>query len=146
MPARCERALLISGDQVLPQISPNVSVLGVAPRSRPRCADFLSSLERLRRCDADTLVLPSHGRPFRGLHRRIDALTAHHHKDLDKLRDFYREPHTANDALPVLFGRVLRGIHRMLGLGEALAHLHYLRADGEIERFEEGGVFRFVRV
>ena len=139
-----ERELLISGDQVLPQISPNVSVLASAPEADP-LREFLSSLERLRRCGTDTLVLPSHGRPFRGLERRIDALTGHHHRELDKLREFYREPHTANDALPVMFGRVLRGIHRMLGLGEALAHLHYLRADGEIERFEEGGVFRFVR-
>jgi glyoxylase-like metal-dependent hydrolase (beta-lactamase superfamily II) len=139
-----ERALLISGDQVLPQISPNVSVLASAPEADP-LREFLSSLERLRRCGADTLVLPSHGRPFRGLQRRIDALTGHHHRELDKLREFYREPHTANDALPILFGRVLRGIHKMLALGEALAHLHYLRADGEIERYEEGGVFRFVR-
>jgi len=139
-----EREILISGDQVLPQISPNVSVLASAPEADP-LREFLSSLERLRRCGTDTLVLPSHGRPFRGLERRIDALTGHHHRELDKLREFYREPHTANDALPVMFGRVLRGIHRMLGLGEALAHLHYLRADGEIERFEEGGVFRFVR-
>jgi hypothetical protein len=62
------------------------------------------------------------------------------------LQDFYREPRTANDALPVMFGRALRGVHRMLALGEALAHLHYLRADGKVERFEEGGVYKFVRV
>jgi hypothetical protein len=62
------------------------------------------------------------------------------------LHDFYRTPRTANEALPVMFGRVLRGIHRMLALGEALAHLHYLRADGKVERFEEYGVYRFVRV
>ena len=44
----------------------------------------------------ETLVLPSHGRPFRSLQRRIDALAGHHHQQLDMLRDFYREPRTAN--------------------------------------------------
>jgi glyoxylase-like metal-dependent hydrolase (beta-lactamase superfamily II) len=140
-----ERALLISGDQVLPQISPNVSVLASAPEDDP-LRRFLASLERLRHCDPETLVLPSHGRPFRGLHRRIDALAGHHLQQLDLLQDFYREPRTANDALPVMFGRALRGIHRMLALGEALAHLHYLRAEGRVERLEEDGVYRFVRV
>jgi glyoxylase-like metal-dependent hydrolase (beta-lactamase superfamily II) len=139
------RALLISGDQVLPQISPNVSVYATAPEDDP-LRFFLSSLDRLHACGPETLVLPSHGRPFRGLERRIDALTGHHHRQLDMLHDFYREPRTANEALPVMFGRVLRGIHRMLALGEALAHLHYLRADGKVERFEEDGVYKFVRV
>jgi glyoxylase-like metal-dependent hydrolase (beta-lactamase superfamily II) len=139
------RALLISGDQVLPHISPNVSVLATAPEDDP-LRYFLSSLERLKACGPETLVLPSHGRPFRSLERRIDVLAGHHQTQLDMLHDLYREPRTANDALPVMFGRALRGVHRMLALGEALAHLHYLRADGKVERFEEGGVYKFVRV
>jgi glyoxylase-like metal-dependent hydrolase (beta-lactamase superfamily II) len=138
------RDLLISGDQVLPTISPNVSVLWSAPDADP-LRHFLASLERLRECGPGTLVLPSHGRPFRGLHPRIEALSGHHYRTLDMLHDFYREPKTANDALPVMFGRVLRGVHKMLAIGEALAHLHYLRADGRIERFEEDGLYRFVR-
>jgi glyoxylase-like metal-dependent hydrolase (beta-lactamase superfamily II) len=140
-----EREILVSGDQVLPSISPNVSVLAMAPEADP-LRDFLRSLERLKDCSADALVLPSHGRPFRGLYRRIDALSSHHRRQLEMVRDHCHEPRSANDLLPVMFGRALRGVHRMLGLGEALAHLHYLRADGQVERFEENGVYRFVAV
>jgi glyoxylase-like metal-dependent hydrolase (beta-lactamase superfamily II) len=140
-----EREILISGDQVLPEISPNVSVLAMAPEADP-LRDFLTSLDRLHACSVETLVLPSHGRPFRGLQRRIDALRSHHHQQLDMLRDHCREPRSANDLLPVMFGRVLRGVHRLLALGEALAHLHYLRSDGEVERIETDGVYRFVTV
>jgi glyoxylase-like metal-dependent hydrolase (beta-lactamase superfamily II) len=139
-----ERAILVSGDQVLPSISPNVSVLASAPEADP-LRDYLRSLERLNSCAAETLVLPSHGRPFRGLQRRIDALSGHHYRTLEVLRDFCREPRSANDTLPVLYGRVLRGIHKLLGLGEALAHLHYLRAEGDLERIQSDGVYRFVR-
>ena len=70
--------MLISGDMVLPRISTNVSVIDVEPE-----ADSLTPLPRLDRADArdlpaDVLVLPSHGRPFKGLHTRIDQLQAHH--------------------------------------------------------------------
>jgi glyoxylase-like metal-dependent hydrolase (beta-lactamase superfamily II) len=140
-----EAGVLISGDMVLPRISTNVGVTDGEPEADPLRL-YLASLERLAVLPPDPLVLPSHGRPFRGLHRRIDALAGHHLQQLDLLQDFYREPRTANDALPVMFGRALRGIHRMLALGEALAHLHYLRAEGRVERLEEDGVYRFVRV
>ena len=74
----CEEAgLLISGDQVLPRISPIVGVWPQQPESEPLSL-FLDALDRLRQLPADTLVLPSHGLPFKGLHTRIDDLKAHH--------------------------------------------------------------------
>lgn len=140
-----ELSLLVSGDQVLPSISPNVSVLSSRPDDDP-LRDFLASLERLDACGPDTLVLPSHGRPFLGLQRRTADLRRHHHEQLDVLRRLFTEPRTAAEALPALFGRTLRGFHRMLALGEAVAHLNYLRARGEFTRTLDGeGVVRFVR-
>ena len=65
-----ERRILVSGDQVLPTILPNVSVLSSRPDADP-LREFLESLTRLQQCAEDTLVLPSHGRPFRGLHGRL---------------------------------------------------------------------------
>jgi glyoxylase-like metal-dependent hydrolase (beta-lactamase superfamily II) len=136
--------LLVSGDQVLPSISPNVSVMTSRPEADP-LREFLASLARLERCAADTIVLPSHGRPFRGLHRRISDLRAHHLQQLASLRAACAEPHSAFDLLPVMFGRPLRGFHRMLAMGEAVAHLNYLLADGHLERsVGSDGVARFV--
>jgi glyoxylase-like metal-dependent hydrolase (beta-lactamase superfamily II) len=140
------RGLLISGDQVLPSISPNVSVLSSAPEADP-LRDFLASLERLGECDTTTLVLPSHGRPFRGLHRRLADVSAHHHQQLAALREFCAEPRTALDVLPTMFRRVPRGFHRLLAIGEAVAHLNYLCGRGEMQRrCDATGIVRFATV
>lgn len=125
--------ILISGDQVLPTISPNVSVLASRPDANP-LREFLESLARLEQCAPETLVLPSHGRPFRGLHRRIHVLRAHHLEQLDQLHSACHEPRAACDLLPVMFGRPLRGYHRLLALGEAVAHLNHLWHDGRVTR------------
>jgi glyoxylase-like metal-dependent hydrolase (beta-lactamase superfamily II) len=138
------RGLLVSGDQVLPTISPNVSVLSSAPDADP-LRDFLASIERLRACAPDTLVLPSHGRPFRGLHARLDDLQAHHLQQLDALRASCSEPRTAFELLPALFRRVPRGFHRLLAVGEAVAHLNYLCGRADLVRsIDAAGVARFV--
>mgnify|MGYP001764249985 CR=1 FL=1 len=135
--------VLISGDQVLPTISPNVSVLPSRPDANP-LRDFLDSLARLEQCAEHTLVLPSHGRPFRGLHRRIEALRSHHLEQLENLRVACREPQAAYDLLPVMYGRPLRGYHRFLALGETVAHLHFLWQAGQVERnVDAAGRIRF---
>lgn len=139
-----DRRLLISGDQVLPSISPNVSVISSTPQADP-LREFLTSLARLGECDADTLVLPSHGRPFRGLHRRLADLAGHHEQQLAALRAFCSEPRTAFEVLPTMFRRVPPGFHRMLAMGEAIAHLNCLCGRGQMERLQDGaGIVRFV--
>lgn len=125
--------ILISGDQVLPTISPNVSVLASRPDANP-LREFLDSLARLERCAPETLVLPSHGRPFHGLHRRIQVLRSHHLEELEKLHAACGQPRTAFDLLAVMFGRPLRGFHQVLALGEAVAHLNCLWHEGRVTR------------
>jgi glyoxylase-like metal-dependent hydrolase (beta-lactamase superfamily II) len=138
------RRLLVSGDQVLPTISPNVSVLSSAPDANP-LRDFLASIERLRACAPPTLVLPSHGRPFRGVHARLADLEAHHRQQLESLRTHCAEPRTACELLPAMFRFVPRGFHRLLAIGEAVAHLNYLCAAGVLVRtVDAAGVARFV--
>ena len=141
-----ERRVLVSGDQVLPTISPNVSVLSSAPEADP-LREFLASIERLWACAPDTLVLPSHGRPFRGLHGRLEDVRAHHWQQLDALRAFCVEPRTAFEVLPTMYRRVPRGFHRLLAVGEAVAHLNYLCSEGVLVRSPGAdGVVRFVAV
>ena len=138
--------VLVSGDQVLPTISPNVSVLSSAPEADP-LREFFSSFDRLEACAEDVIVLPSHGRPFRGLHRRIAVLRQHHLAQLEALREGCREPRTADELLPALFGRVPRGFHRLLAIGETLAHLNFLHGEGELAREKDAaGVTRFLRL
>lgn len=136
---------LISGDMLLPRISTNVSVWAIEPLGNP-LQMFLDSLERYRDLDADTLVLPSHGKPFRGMHTRIAQLVAHHLERLDEVREACRVPCSANDIVPVMFKRALDTHQLTFALGEALAHCHYLWFAGELERTQgSDGIFRFVR-
>lgn len=141
-----ETGVLIAGDQVLPRISPNVSVQAHEPEGDP-LARFLASLARLRRfIPADTLVLPSHNLPFFGLHARLAALTAHHRARCEEILAACAAPRSAVELLPLLFRRPLDRHQTAFALGEALAHLHYLAARNLLEGELGGdGVNRFVR-
>jgi glyoxylase-like metal-dependent hydrolase (beta-lactamase superfamily II) len=139
--------VLVSGDMVLPRISTNVSVIDVEPEADPLPL-YLASIARLRALPADTLVLPSHGRPFTGLHERIAQLQRHHEERLaDTLAACRARPCSAADLLPVLFRRPLDLHQTTFAMGEAIAHLHALAGRGELHgRVDEDGVRRFVTV
>lgn len=135
--------VLISGDMVLPRISTNVSVFAVEPEGNP-LAQYLASLDKFASLPADTLVLPSHGRPFRGLHTRIAQLREHHAARLADVLEACRAPQSAADIVPVMFRRQLDTHQLTFALGEALAHLHFLWYNGTLARtLGADGVIRF---
>jgi glyoxylase-like metal-dependent hydrolase (beta-lactamase superfamily II) len=136
--------VLISGDMVLPRISTNTSVFAIEPEG-DAVGQFLESLEKFLPLPEDALVLPSHGKPFRGLHKRIAQLQQHHAERLAEVREACRSPQSAADIVPLMFAREL-DMHQMtFAMGEALAHLHRLWFDGELQRVEgDDGVLRFV--
>ncbi|HLJ19869.1 MAG TPA: MBL fold metallo-hydrolase [Stellaceae bacterium] len=138
--------VLIAGDQVLPKISPNVSVWPQEPDADP-LALFLASLEKIKRAvPASAFVLPSHGLPFHGLHTRIDQLTRHHEARLSELEVACAEPRTCAEIVPVLFRRKLDAHQLGFAIGETLAHLHYLVNQGRMIRTErDDGVYIYRR-
>ncbi|TFZ02732.1 MBL fold metallo-hydrolase [Ramlibacter henchirensis] len=137
------RRLLISGDQVLPRISSNVSVQPMEPGANPM-ADWLASLEKLRsRVPDDVLVLPAHNECFRGLHARLRQLETGQHEALDKLRERLREPRRVVDCFVALFRRTIEpGDASLLGMatGETVACLNWLIARAEAVRWIERDV------
>lgn len=140
-----ERGLFISGDQVLPHITPNVSIWPSEPDEDP-LTEFLRTLRRLRRLPAEALVLPSHGRPFHGLPARCDELAAHHRARLEAVRAACAEPRTAFEVVRVLFERALDPHQTTFAVGEALAHLNHLVAQGRLRRQRQGrGPERYLR-
>jgi glyoxylase-like metal-dependent hydrolase (beta-lactamase superfamily II) len=141
----CETlGVLIAGDMLLPRISTNVSVFAANPQGDP-LGLFLASIERLTALPEDTLVLPSHGRPFRGLHARVAQLTAHHEERCaDLLAACAARPQSAAELLPVLFGRPIEDAHQtMFAMGEAIAHLNHLEIQRRLERTIENGIIRY---
>ena len=135
---------LISGDMVLPRISTNVSVHEGEPEANPLML-YLASIRRMKALPADVLVLPSHGRPFRGLHTRVDQLVAHHDERFaDVLRACAEAPQHAAALLMILFRRQLDLHQTTFAMGESVAHLHALWLAGKlVRRLDADGIYRF---
>jgi glyoxylase-like metal-dependent hydrolase (beta-lactamase superfamily II) len=123
---------LISGDQILPTISSNVSVYPTEPSANP-LSGWFNSLRRLKgTLPDDVLVLPAHGKPFRGAKVRLDELIDEHETGLGKLRELCREPRRAVDVFPALFKSEITESNLIMATGEAIAHLNYLKENGEL--------------
>lgn len=125
--------ILISGDMVLPRISTNVSVVDLEPEADPLTL-YLRSIDDLRALPTSTVVLPSHGRPFVGLQRRIEQLHEHHQdRFAEVMAACATTPTSAADLLPVLFKRPLDLHQTTFAMGEAIAHLHALAGQGRLQ-------------
>lgn len=131
-----ELGLFISGDQVLPLISSNVSVLARDPEGNP-LGEWMTSMLRIRDKVSDSvLVLPSHNECFVGLHARINDLVDTQQQLLGKLQNQLHESHRSVDVFECLFGRPIGmgdGIVLSLATGESRANLNCLIAEGRVE-------------
>ncbi len=136
--------LLISGDMLLPSISTNISVYAMEPDSNPLQL-FLDSLDKMAHLPDETLVLPSHGRPFQGAAARIAQLRAHHDERLSELLAACTgQARCAHELLPVLFKRALDVHQTTFAMGEAVAHLNLLWLSGQLQRHRGAdGTVRF---
>ena len=134
---------VIAGDMLLSTISTNVSVWSIDPEGDPLRL-FLDSIARYRELPDDVLVLPSHGKPFRGAHKRVAQLEEHHRSRLLELVDSLKNPKSAAELLGVLFRRPLDPHQTFFAMGEAIAHLHYLYYAGRAKRaLGDDGIMRY---
>jgi glyoxylase-like metal-dependent hydrolase (beta-lactamase superfamily II) len=141
----CEReGVLISGDMLLPKISTNISVTDMEPEA-DALGLFLDSIKTFESLPPDTLVLPSHGHPFIGIHDRVKQLCDHHAARLDDIiKACAAQPQCAADLLPLLFNRALDEHQVTFALGEAVAHLNHLWVQGVLHRQRDvDGIWRF---
>lgn len=136
-----ELNLLISGDQLLPTISSNISVHPTEPDANP-LADWMASLRDFKeKIPDDVLVLPAHGKPFRGAHVRLDQLIHEHDQGIEALHRLCAEPKRAIDTFPALFKSRITGSNLMFATGESIAHLNFLlEADHMSIDIDDGGV------
>jgi len=119
---------------ILPRISTNVSVYDMEPES-DALRLFLDSIDKFLPLPHDTLTLPSHGKPFRGMHTRIQQLHDHHRDRLAEVMEACTaSPCSAADILPIMFKRELDLHQTTFAMGEALAHLHMLWFEGKLQR------------
>ena len=129
-----ELNVMLSGDQILPVISSNVSVFPTDPLADP-LHDWLTSIDKLAaKLPDDVLVLPAHGKPFRGVKARLAALRTEHEDGLERTVALCRTPQRAIDVFPALFRREIGGNQLIMATGEAIAHLNWLLARNRVSR------------
>ncbi|HWW53957.1 MAG TPA: MBL fold metallo-hydrolase [Acidimicrobiales bacterium] len=129
-----EEGILLSGDHVLPTITPHIAGLGAG---RDPLTAFKDSLERISQVGDVKVVLPAHGQPFSDLAGRCAAIEAHHAERLGHLQDISQEigPATVIQLSQKLFRPQVWG---GMAESETYAHLEHLRVLGLAERRGEG--------
>ena len=127
--------IVLSGDHVLPGITPHISGLSYVDDPLKH---FISSLDRMKQLEHVTQVLPAHGKPFTNMDERVDDIKRHHNERLDALREAGASLGPASvDALakqifkPVAWGPMAES--------ETYAHLEHLRLAGEAEHRSDDG-------
>ena len=137
-----EFGVVLTGDHVLPTITPHIS--GLAPEPDP-LALFFASLTRMADMTDITVALPAHGHPFEDLGGRAEAIIDHHEERLTIIRDALPGlPNGTVDAfMRVLFKERSWG---EMAESETYAHLEHLRERGELARHFEGGMAHYTLV
>jgi glyoxylase-like metal-dependent hydrolase (beta-lactamase superfamily II) len=131
--------VMISGDHVLPTITPHISGLGTTVDP---LKDFFDSLDRMSTFSGVRTVLPAHGLEFADLPGRAQDIKRHHHERLEKLREASGElgQGTVHEYMQVLFQKRSWG---PMAESETYAHLEHLRLLGEAEVDETGTQLRY---
>jgi glyoxylase-like metal-dependent hydrolase (beta-lactamase superfamily II) len=127
--------ILLSGDHVLPSITPHISGVDAGPD--PLTA-FFASLDKVGELDGVTAVLPAHGHPFTDLGARVKDIRRHHEDRLARLRTAVGTMGEASveEAAKQLFQPRSWG---SMADSETYAHLEHLRLNGEATRREVDG-------
>ncbi|MBO9598262.1 MAG: MBL fold metallo-hydrolase [Cohnella sp.] len=137
---------ILCGDQVLPDISPNI---GWMPNADPNpLGSYLASIAAMRTLEVD-MAYPGHREPFAAFRERVEQLLDHHERRLSRMDELIGDSSvTAFEMCETLFGARLRGnAHNLrFALAETIAHLIMLEHRGIARRTEEHGLIRYVRV
>ena len=135
-----ELKLFLSGDHVLPSITPHIA--GTGPAEDPLDV-FMKSLDEVAEIEGVERVLPAHGHPFEDLAGRTREIKRHHHERLDQVKDIGSELGAASvvDFSKRLFAERSWGA---MAESETYAHLEHLRHAREAERYTEDGKLLYV--
>ena len=128
--------VMISGDHVLPSITPHINGMGAG---QDPLDEFVKSLDRVAAYDAQ-VVLPAHGVPFHDLTGRVEAIKSHHVKRLEQVAEISKAlgPASVEEFSHELFPRRHWG---MMAESETFAHLEHMVLEGDAERWTEHGTY-----
>lgn len=130
-----EHGLLLSGDHVLPSITPHISGVGNgadALKSYIQTLDLVAALDGVRR------GLPAHGHPFDDVPGRVEGIKQHHEERMELLRDasLALGPATVQQLAHEIFPKRHWGV---MAESETFAHLEHMVLAGAVERWDDHG-------
>lgn len=141
-----ERRILIAGDQILPAITTNVSTWPGEPEFDAVGAFLTTCKKFLDLLDPDTLILPSHRKPFYNVRHRLRELAAHHAERLKLMLSGAGRETSAGELVDVLFRADLDGHQIGFAMGEIIAHLNHLVVLGHMQMIESRTQVRYRRI
>ena len=140
-----KRRILIAGDQILPGITTNVSTWPSEPEFDAVGAFLATCRKFLPLLAADTLILPSHRKPFSNVHARLHELAVHHAERLNLILATATDEISAGELVGPLFRSGLDGHQLGFAMGEIIAHLNHLVALGHMRMTETKDRIRYSR-
>lgn len=142
-----ENRVLFSGDHILPDITPNISLWW---EGEDHLTEYISSLKKVRDLEVD-ITLPGHRSIIKDHRKRIDELMEHHHHRTDEvLKILEKGPLNAFDiASKMTWDLTIRKfddfpiMQKWFAMGEALAHIRFLETDEKVKRTSKDGIFQY---
>jgi glyoxylase-like metal-dependent hydrolase (beta-lactamase superfamily II) len=135
--------VLISGDQVLPRITPHIGVDYMEPHANP-LGLYLHTLGKFKSLPENTLVLPSHGAPFYGLHGRLQEVADHHEDSMARILAACADSTGVQRLVPIMFNKTVKAGQLALATQECMAHLRYLEAGRYIRQITDQSKMKFI--
>jgi glyoxylase-like metal-dependent hydrolase (beta-lactamase superfamily II) len=132
-----KEGILLSGDHILPDITPNLSPDPYNPGFRP-LKSFLDSLGKVE--DLHVIkVYPAHGDPFSNLKMRVEEIREHHRERKGLVLESVKGgPKTTFQVSLDIFGQNLPEFDQFLAVNETYAHLIELAEEGLIKQKKLG--------
>ena len=127
-----EHGLLLSGDHVLPSITPHISGVG---NGADALKSYLQTLDLVAALDGVKLGLPAHGHPFDDVPGRVEAIKEHHEERMLFIQNASNAigPATVQDISHEIFPKKHWGV---MAESETFAHLEHMVLAGDAERWE----------
>jgi glyoxylase-like metal-dependent hydrolase (beta-lactamase superfamily II) len=130
-----EHGVLLSGDHVLPSITPHVSGVG---NGADALKSYIATLDLVAALPGVRLGLPAHGHPFDDVPGRVDAIKRHHEERMQLLQEVSVAlgPATVQQLSHEIFPKKHWGV---MAESETFAHLEHMVLAGEADRHQENG-------
>ncbi|WP_393971977.1 MBL fold metallo-hydrolase [Oxyplasma meridianum] len=137
---------MFTGDHILERITPNISFYD---RTTDMLSLYIKSLRETMKFQVDR-VFPGHGKPFSGLKERSESIIDHHLGRVQEIRgiakDLWINAYEIAGRMTWSKGRrmiTMNSMEQNFAIGEAIAHIRYMKNSGELDEREVNGTLEY---